>query len=75
MVNLDDTRRCPVGSECEGCGSLDELAVVTGDTPVGVICMTACDACELIGVMPVLSPSEEVTRVREHGEHVGVGVG
>jgi hypothetical protein len=40
MVNLDDTRRCPVEPECESCGRLDELAVVTEDTPVGVICMT-----------------------------------
>ena len=31
MVNLDDTRRCPVAPECEVCGRLDELAVVTGD--------------------------------------------
>jgi hypothetical protein len=55
MVNLDDTRRCPVEPECESCGRLDELAVVTEDTPVGVICMTVCDACELIAVVPVLS--------------------
>jgi hypothetical protein len=26
MVNQDDTRRCPVGPECEGCGRLEELA-------------------------------------------------
>jgi hypothetical protein len=71
MVNLDDTRRCPVGPECEGCGRLDGLAVVTGDTPVGVLCMTVCDACELIAVVPVLSPAEEAARVREHGKHVG----
>jgi hypothetical protein len=75
MVNLDDTRRCPVGPECESCGRLDELAVSTADTPVGVLCMTICDACELIAVAPVLSPAEEATRVREHGEHLGVDVG
>ena len=71
MVNLDDTRRCPVGPECESCGRLDELAVSTADTPVGVLCMTICDACELIAVAPVLSPAEEAIRVREHGAHVG----
>jgi hypothetical protein len=71
MVNLDDTRRCPVGPECEGCGRLHGLAVVTGDTPVGVLCMTVCDACELIAVVPVLSPAEEAARIREHGQHVG----
>jgi hypothetical protein len=74
MVNLDDTRRCPVGPECESCGRLDELAVVTGDTPAGVLCMTVCDACELIAVAPVLSPAEETARVLEHREHVGVNV-
>jgi hypothetical protein len=74
MVNLDDTHRCPVGSECESCGRLDELAVSTEDTPVGVICMTVCDACELIAVVPVLSPAEEAARVLEHAEHVGVDV-
>ena len=74
MVNLDDTRHCPVAPECESCGRLDELAVVTGDTPVGVICMTVCDACELMAVVPVLSPPEEATRVLAHGQHVGVEV-
>ena len=33
MVNLDDTRRCPVAPECESCGRLEELAVLTADTP------------------------------------------
>ena len=71
MVNLDDTRRCLVGPECEGCGRLEELAVLTGDTPVGVLCMTLCDSCEIAGVLPIFSPGEEATRVREHGAHVG----
>jgi hypothetical protein len=74
MVNLDDTRHCPVGPECEGCGRLEELAVVTGDTPAGVLCMTLCDACEVTGVLPILSPTEETARVLEHGQHVGVDV-
>ena len=72
MVNLDDTRHCPIGPECEGCGGLDELAVVTGETPAGVLCMTVCDACELMAVVPVLSPAEEAARVLAHGQHVGV---
>jgi hypothetical protein len=70
-VNLEDTRRCPVGSECEGCGRLEELAILTGDTPVGVLCMTLCDSCEIAGVLPIFSPAEEATRAREHGAHVG----
>ena len=71
MVNLDETRRCPVGPECEGCGRLEELAVLTGDTPVGVLCRTLCDSCEIAGVLSIFSPVEEATRVREHGAHVG----
>lgn len=74
MVYLDDTHHCPVGPECEGCGGLDELAVVTGDTPAGVLCMTLCDACEVTGVLPILSPAEETARVLEHAQHVGVDV-
>ena len=74
MVYLDDTRHCPVAPECESCGRLDELAVVTEGTPVGVLCMTVCDACEVAGVLPVLSPAEEAARVLEHGGHVGVDV-
>jgi hypothetical protein len=72
MVNLDDTRHCPVGPECESCGRLDELAVSTADTPAGVICMTVCDACELIAVHPMLSPAQETARVLAHGQHLGV---
>jgi hypothetical protein len=73
-VNLDDTRCCPVGSECEGCGRLDELAVVTGDTPAGVLCITLCEVCEVAGVLPILSPAGETARVLERGRHAGVEV-
>ena len=73
MVNLDDTRRCPVAPECESCGRLDELAVTTEDTPAGVLCATLC-TCELAGVPPILSPAQQTARVREHGQHVGVDV-
>jgi hypothetical protein len=74
MVNLDDTRRCPVVPECESCGRLEELVVLTGDTPVGVLCMTLCDACEVAGVLPIFSPAEETARVLAHGQHVEVDV-
>jgi hypothetical protein len=74
MVNLDDTRHCPVGSECESCGRLDELAVLTGDTPAGIVCMTLCDDCEVAGVDPIFSPAQETARVLAHGQHVGVEV-
>jgi hypothetical protein len=71
MVNLDDTRRCPVAPECEGCGRFDELAVTTEDTPAGVLCTTLCDTCEIAGVLPILSPAQQTARIIEHGEHVG----
>ena len=74
MASLYDTRRCPVGPECEGCGRLDELAVSTADTSVGVLCVTLCDACEAVEVLPVFSPAEATIRVLEHGAHVGVDV-
>ena len=72
MVNLDDTRRCPVGPECESCGRLEELAVLTGDTPAGIVCMTLCDDCEVAGVDPISTPAEETARVLAHGQHVPV---
>jgi hypothetical protein len=34
--------------------------------------MTLCDTCEVVGVLPILSPAEESARVLEHGQHVGV---
>jgi hypothetical protein len=74
MVNLDDTRRCPVGPECEGCGRLDELAVLTADMPAGILCVTLCGDCEALEVLPFLGPAEETTRVLEHGQHVGADV-
>jgi hypothetical protein len=74
MVNLDDTRRCPVAPECESCGRLDELAVLTADTPAGMLCVTLCDACEVTGVLPIFAPAEETARVLEHGQHVGADV-
>jgi hypothetical protein len=49
--------------------------VSTADTPTGVICVTVCDACELMAVAPIFSPAEEAARVREHGEHLGGDVG
>ena len=71
-VNLDDTRHCPIGPECESCGRLDELVVVTGDTPAGVLCMTLCEDCEVAGVDPIFTPAQETARVLAHGQHLGV---
>ena len=48
--------------------------MLTGDTPVGVLCMTLCDACEVAGVVPIFSPAEETARALEHLQHVGVDI-
>jgi hypothetical protein len=72
MVNLDDTRHCPIAPECESCGRLDELAVVTGDTPAGILCMTLCDDCQVAGVDPIFTPAQQTARVLAHGQHLGV---
>jgi hypothetical protein len=69
MVNLDDTRHCPVAPEC---GRLDELAVLTAEMPAGILCVTLCDNCEVADVLPVLSPAEDSARVLEHAQHVGI---
>ena len=74
MVNLDDTRRCPVAPQCESCGRLDELAVLTADTPAGILCVTLCGDCEVAEVLPIFTPAEETARVLEHGQHVGADV-
>jgi hypothetical protein len=74
MVNLDDTRHCSIKPECESCGRLDELAVVTGETPAGILCMTLCDDCEVAGVDPIFTPAQETARVLAHGQHVGADV-
>lgn len=44
-ISLDDTSRCPVASTCASCGGMDELAVATFDTHVGVYCATVCTPC------------------------------
>ena len=46
---------CPIAPECESCGRLDELAVLTGDTLAGILCMTLCEDCEVAGVDPIFT--------------------
>jgi hypothetical protein len=45
LVDPDDTSRCPVADECDGCGGAEALAVVTGETQIGVCCLTRCTEC------------------------------
>jgi hypothetical protein len=72
-VNLDDTARCPVASECATCAGTKDLAVVTVETPVGVLCCTLCVICGDDGErLPVLSWSGAVGASLQHCQHLGI---
>lgn len=74
-LDLDDTRGCPLAAGCETCGAVDDLALGTAETAVGVFCLTLCGSCAEAGDLPS-SPSwtAVVARVIEHCEHLGVTV-
>lgn len=74
---LDDTSRCPVAYECESCNGTEGalLAVAAVETPVGVFCVTLCEACEDARRLPKMEAwSIAIERVGEHCGHVGVDV-
>jgi hypothetical protein len=65
---------CPLAAECESCGTHGDLAVLEADTPLGVICLTLCDACADAGRTPRLSCVAAALRALEHGTHIGAEV-
>ncbi|MQA12841.1 MAG: hypothetical protein GEV09_01365 [Pseudonocardiaceae bacterium] len=70
-LDLDATDTCPLDERCENCGTRDELDVATAATPVGIYCLTLCDAC----ADAVPEPggwSRAVGRVLEHCGHLGI---
>lgn len=71
-VDLDDTRSCPVGPACVACEGVDGLGVSTLETPVGVLCVTLCDACVDAGRLPGLAAATAVGRVLDHCGHLGI---
>lgn len=72
-MNLDDTSKCPTDSGCAACGAVDDLAVGTADTPVGVLCLTLCGSCAEAGDLPRFSSwTAAVSCVIAHCEHLGV---
>ena len=66
-----DTTACPVGENCEGCGTTDDLAVATVGTTFGLHCLTLCVEC-CDRPLPSLPLLTVLTRVWEHCAHLGI---
>lgn len=65
---------CPLAAECESCGTRGDLDLMEADTPLGVICLTLCEACADAGRTPRLSCPAAAIRALEHATHTGAGV-
>jgi hypothetical protein len=74
MVDLDDTTKCPERDNCESCGSEDDLAPVTLNSPVGVFCAVVCDPCIEQTLFPRLSWVQAAERVYQHCEHLDLTI-
>lgn len=74
VVDPDDTRGCPTLPACDGCGAVDDLAVGTGETPLGIACLTLCGSCAEAGDTPRWTVGEALRRVLGHAEHLGCTV-
>lgn len=70
-LDPDDTRRCPTGDACDTCGAVDDLAVGTGETPLGICCLTLCGSCAEAGDTPSWTLAQAMAHVIEHAEHLG----
>ena len=70
-LDLDDTTRCPVRSECDCCGARAELAVATADSPMGVLCLTLCEPCADECAVPLLPVGALARMVGAHCTHLG----
>ena len=74
-IDLYATERCPVGPRCESCGNTGpDVEVATGDTPLGVVCMSLCERCADTGAVPRMSASAAVRFVGDHCTHLGISV-
>jgi len=77
QVNLDNTAACPISGWCAYCGESGDLDVGTTRTPIGLICVTACERCTWNSHQrPPLSLGtvETATRVGEHCQHLGINL-
>jgi hypothetical protein len=72
MTDLDDQSRCPTADTCASCASADGLAVSTGQTTVGVFCITLCGGCTDAGRLPILHAPTAVIMSLRHCEHLGI---
>lgn len=72
MNRLDDTGNCPLGEICIFCGTSQELAVATLESPVGVFCLTMCDDCGERGRLPGFPVAYAVHASLEHCGHLGI---
>jgi hypothetical protein len=73
MIDLGRTDRCPLGAVCESCGGVEDLAVSTVETPVGVHCVTLCGACYIAGQVPsVAGWPATVDAAGAHCLHLGI---
>jgi hypothetical protein len=70
---LGPTARCPLASRCEACAGTRELEVAPYQTPVGVLCATACSRCvEAATAPPVRGWAQACERVGAHCQHLGI---
>lgn len=60
---------CPAAAVCESCAAPDGLSVHEADTPVGLICLTLCEACADAGRTPSLSCPAAIRRAMAHEQH------
>jgi hypothetical protein len=73
-TRLDDVSNCPRATECASCGGDEQLDRATGQTPVGVFCLTLCIDCAETERLPVLGWRTAVERAGEHAAHLGIDV-
>lgn len=74
MADLDDTSNCQLARECDACHSDEDLELATITTPLGVACITACDHCLDVGLLPKFSWQEAAERVAGHAQHLGLTI-
>ncbi|OLT12256.1 hypothetical protein BJF78_24655 [Pseudonocardia sp. CNS-139] len=78
MTELDNTAGCPLGVRCESCGlEADDLAVVTVECALGVMCLTMCRRCGTASAettLRAIAISTASRLVMQHAGHLGITV-
>lgn len=74
-IDLDATGGCPLAGRCGSWGGTANLAIATAAIPVGVYCLTLCEACAEVGAVPEPGGLPRAAqRVLEHCGHLGIDV-